>query len=56
MKKKGQVVRLKNRETSMIVEAKVIQYDSIQGYWLKAISSNDSDWTWYHTDKWEEIK
>ena len=45
MKRKGQIVRLKSRETGTIVEAKVIQHDSIQGYWLKDISNNDSDWT-----------
>ena len=43
MKRKGQVVRLKSRETGAIIEATVIQYDSIQGYWLKDITSNDSE-------------
>ena len=56
MKRKGQIVRLKNRETGTIVEAKVIQHDSIQGYWLRDISNNDSDWTWYRPDTWEEVK
>ena len=68
MKRKGQVVRLKSRETGAIIEAKVIQYDSIQGYWLKDVSTSDgkeyvpgedwdySDWRWFHPDTWEEVK
>ena len=43
MKRKGQVVRLKSRETGAIIEAKVIQYDSIQGYWLKDVTTNDGE-------------
>ena len=48
MKRRGQVVKLENTDTGEIVEGKVIQYDSIQGYWV--------DWKWYRPDLWKEVK
>jgi len=35
LKKRGKVVKLRNIETGKIVEGKVIQHDSIQGYWVR---------------------
>ena len=48
MRKRGQVVKLRNLGTGEIVEGKIIQYDSIQGYWV--------NWKWYRSSEWEEIQ
>jgi len=57
MKKRGQFVTLKNLETGEIVGGKIIQYDSIQGYWVQEkISPNFlNDWVWYRLSEWEDI-
>jgi hypothetical protein len=57
LRKRGQVVKLRNIETGKIVEGKVIQHDSIQGYWVEEkVSSNFlNDWKWYPPDQWTEL-
>ena len=57
MKKRGQVVKLRNIGTGKIVEGKVIQHDSVQGYWVEEkVSSNFlDDWKWYPPDQWTEL-
>ena len=57
MRKRGQVVKLRNIKTGEIVEGKVIQHDSIQGYWVEEkVSSNFlNDWKWYSPKEWVEL-
>ena len=60
MKRKGQIVRLKNLKTHEIIEAKVIQHDSIQGVWAEYFPPSvkpcdDNDWRWYHPTEWKVI-
>jgi hypothetical protein len=57
MKKRGQKVKLKHNETGQIIEGKVIQYDSIQGYWVeKRVSPNFlNDWKWHNLNEWSEV-
>ena len=58
MKRRGQTVVLKNRNSSKVIKAKVILGDSKQGYLAENKSDNLSldNWHWYHPDKWEEVK
>ena len=57
MKRRGQFITLKNLETGDVVVGKVIQHDSVQGYWVEEkVSENyEQDWKWYHLSKWEEV-
>lgn len=58
MRKRGQIIKLKNIETSKVVEAKVVLADSKQGYLAeergKARSFLDA-WRWYSPKEWEEL-
>ena len=56
MKRKGQIVRLKNRDTDKVIEVKVVQHDSIQGYWGEEFLEHYRNWEWYPPTEWEEIK
>jgi hypothetical protein len=57
MKRRGQIVVLKNRNSSKVIKAKVVLSDSKQGYLAENKSDNFlDDWHWYHPDKWEEVK
>ena len=57
MKKRGQKVKLKHNDTGQVVEGKVIQHDSVQGYWVEAkVSPNFlDDWHWYNLKEWSEV-
>ena len=53
MRKRGQQVGLQNLSTGDIIRVRVVLADSKQGY-----LGQDSlgEWSWYHPDKWKEIK
>ena len=57
MKRRGQVVRLKNLETNKIVEAKVVLADSKQGYLAEERSKVNflEAWKWYSPEEWTEL-
>ena len=64
MKKRGQKVKLKNKETGEEVTAVVVLSDSRMGYLaadrekvspLVTHFIDESDWNWYHPDKWVEV-
>ena len=57
MKRRGQIVRLKNLETNKIVEAKVVLADSKQGYLAEECSKVNflEAWKWYSPKEWEEL-
>jgi hypothetical protein len=56
-KRRGQFVTLKNLKTGETVGGKVVQHDSIQGYWVEGTVSPNflDDWRWYHPSEWEEV-
>ena len=61
MKHRGQKVKLENKETGQIVEAKVILSDSKQGYLAEEIGQPyrnffDYAWAWYHPNEWKGWK
>ena len=52
-KRRDQIVRLKSTSDGKVVTAKVVQWDSIQGY--LAILPDD-EWMWFKPKDWEEIE
>jgi len=57
MKRRGQTVVLKNRNSSKVIKAKVILSDSKQGYLAENKSDNFlDDWHWYNLNEWSEVK
>jgi len=56
MKRRGQVVRLKNLKTQKVIEVRIIQFDSIQGYWAEPANKSNRDWKWYPPTQWEKVK
>ena len=57
MKKRDQVVKLKNLETNEIVEARVVLSDSKQGYLAekRGMDNFREAWKWYSPKEWSEI-
>ena len=53
MRRRGQKVKLENSTSHDTIVVRVILADSKQGY-LGQDSHNE--WSWYHPDKWKEIK
>jgi len=54
MKKRGQIVRLKNTRSGKEVTVKVVLSDSKQGY---LGIRPDQSWFWFlYSDGWEEVK
>ena len=53
MRKRGQKVKLENITSHDTIVVRVVLADSKQGY-----LGQDSlgEWSWYHPDKWKEIK
>ena len=59
MRKRGQIVKLKNIKTSKVVEAKVVLADSKQGYLAEEsgkpyVGFLDA-WKWYSPKEWIEL-
>ena len=59
MRKRGQIVKLKNIKTSKVVEAKVVLADSKQGY-LAELTDEPyvgflDAWKWYNPKEWVEL-
>ena len=52
-KKRNETVRLKSTSNGTVVTAKVVQWNSTQGY--LAIKPDD-EWMWFNPTEWEEIK
>jgi len=52
-KRRDQIVRLKSTSDGKVVTAKVVQWDSIQGY-LAILP--DNEWMWFKPKDWEEIE
>jgi hypothetical protein len=64
VRKRGQTVRLKNKESGEEITAVVILADSRMGYLaadrgkispLVTHFIDDRDWNWYHPDQWSEL-
>ena len=53
MRRRGQKVKLENSTSHDTIVVRVVLADSKQGY-----LGQDSlgEWSWYHPDKWKEIK
>ena len=53
MRRRGQKVKLENITSHDTIVVRVVLADSKQGY-----LGQDSlgEWSWYHPDKWKEIK
>ena len=52
-KKRGQTVRLKAIKNGKVLTAKVVMWDSTNGY--LAILPDD-EWKWFRPNDWEQIK
>ena len=58
MRKRGQIIKLKNIETSKVVEAKVVLADSKQGYLAEERGKTRGfldAWRWYSPKEWTEL-
>jgi len=53
MRRRGQKVKLENITSHDTIVVRVVLADSKQGYLGQ--DSRD-EWSWYHPDKWKEIK
>jgi len=58
LKRRGQKVKLKNKESGQVVEPVVILSDSKQGYLASTPTGipDNFNWEWYNLNEWSEVK